>query len=64
MVSSDAATVDEYVDDLALDVIGETVARTSVPDFITFYERARGSSRRTRAEVTATGSPTPRRRDG
>ncbi|HET8618174.1 MAG TPA: DUF1801 domain-containing protein [Acidimicrobiales bacterium] len=30
------------LDDLALDVVGEAVARTSVDDFIAIYERSRG----------------------
>ncbi len=50
-----------HVDDLPLDVIGETVARTSVDDFVAYYERARGSSRRTRADASRSGSRTPRR---
>ena len=30
------------IDDLPLDLIGETIARTSVDDFIALYEKARG----------------------
>jgi Domain of unknown function (DU1801) len=30
------------LDDLALDVVGEAIARTSVDDFIAVYERSRG----------------------
>ena len=30
------------LDDLALDVLGEAIARTSVDDFIAAYERSRG----------------------
>ncbi|MGI8658553.1 MAG: iron chaperone [Candidatus Limnocylindria bacterium] len=52
-----------HVDDLSLDVIGETVARTSVDDFVAYYERARGSSLRTRADASRSGSRAPRRPD-
>ena len=38
-----------HVEDLPLDVIGETVARVRLDDFVAHYEDARGSSRRTRA---------------
>ena len=31
------------LDDLALDVLGEAIARTSVEDFIAAYERSRGT---------------------
>ncbi len=34
------------LDDLALDVLGEAIARTSVDDFIAAYERSRGTSSR------------------
>lgn len=37
------------VEDLPLDVIGETVARVRLDDFVAHYEDARGSARRTRA---------------
>ncbi|HJP71825.1 MAG TPA: DUF1801 domain-containing protein [Candidatus Limnocylindria bacterium] len=37
------------LDDLPLDVIGETIARTELDDFVRHYEAARGSSRATRA---------------
>jgi hypothetical protein len=37
------------VDELPLDVIGETISRVHVDDFLAHYEEARGSSRRTRA---------------
>lgn len=36
------------VDDLSLDVIGETIRRVDVDSFLA-YEQARGSSRKTRA---------------
>jgi hypothetical protein len=36
------------LDDLPLDVIGETIARTDVDAFVRHYETARGSSRATR----------------
>lgn len=36
------------VDDLPLDVIGETIARWSVEEFLDHFRAARGSSRRTR----------------
>ena len=32
--------------DLPLDVIGETIARTSLDDFLAFYESARGKAKR------------------
>ena len=32
--------------DLPLDVIGETIARTSLDDFLAFYESARGKTKR------------------
>jgi len=38
-----------HLEDLPLDVIGETVARVRLDDFVAHYEDARGSSRRTRA---------------
>jgi len=38
-----------HLEDLPLDVIGETVARVRLDDFVEHYEDARGSSRRTRA---------------
>jgi hypothetical protein len=31
-----------HLDELALDVVGEAVARTSVGEFIAIYERSRG----------------------
>ncbi len=34
------------IDDLPLDVIGETIARTSVDDFLAFYENARSKAKR------------------
>jgi hypothetical protein len=42
-------------EDLPLDVIGETIARVDVDAFLTGFEEARGSSRRTRA--AAAGQP-------
>ena len=39
------------LDDLPLDVIGETIARTSVDRYVDFYREARGSSRTTRAKA-------------
>jgi hypothetical protein len=36
------------LDDVPLDVIAETIARTDVPSFLRHYEAARGSSRATR----------------
>ncbi len=36
------------LEDLPLDVIGETIARTPVDKYIEYYEEARGSSRKTR----------------
>ena len=38
-----------HVEDLPLDVIGETIARVGLDDYVAHYEDARGSSRRTRA---------------
>lgn len=38
-----------HVEDLPLDVIGETVGRVGLDDFVAYYEAARGSSRKTRA---------------
>jgi hypothetical protein len=37
------------LDDVALDVIGETIARARLPAFLNHYREARGSSRKTRA---------------
>jgi len=37
------------LDDLALDVIGETIARVDLDAFVEHYRAARGSSRKTRA---------------
>jgi hypothetical protein len=37
------------IDDLPLDVIGETIARADLDTFVAYYEQARGSSRQTRA---------------
>lgn len=39
------------LEDVPLDLIGETVARADLDSFLAFYERARGSSRQTRREV-------------
>jgi DNA-binding transcriptional regulator YbjK len=36
------------IDDLALDVVAEVTARDSLDRFISYYEEARGSSRKTR----------------
>jgi hypothetical protein len=36
------------LEDLPLDVIGETIARVDVDTFVAHYEEARGSSRATR----------------
>lgn len=44
------------LEELALDVIGETIRRVDVESFIAHYEAARGSSRRTRA-ATVGGKP-------
>ena len=38
-----------HVEDLPLDVIGETIARVGLDDYVAHYEDARGSSRKTRA---------------
>lgn len=38
-----------HLDDVPLDVIGETIARADLASFLRFYEEARGSSRATRA---------------
>lgn len=37
------------LDDLALDVIGEVIARSDLPSFVTRYQAVRGSSGRSRA---------------
>ncbi|MEO5986894.1 MAG: hypothetical protein ABIW50_08140 [Candidatus Limnocylindria bacterium] len=37
------------VDDLLLDVIGETIARANIDEFLAHFRAARGSSRRTRS---------------
>lgn len=37
------------LDDVALDVIGETISRAQLPAFLNHYREARGSSRKTRA---------------
>jgi hypothetical protein len=37
------------VDDLALDVVGETIARADLDTFLARYVAVRGSSRRARA---------------
>ncbi|MGH2380409.1 MAG: DUF1801 domain-containing protein [Candidatus Limnocylindria bacterium] len=39
----------KHADDLPLDVIGETIARTDLDAYLAHYEEARGSSRRTRS---------------
>jgi hypothetical protein len=39
------------VEDLALDVIGETIARADIDRYLAHYQQARGSSRRTRASA-------------
>ena len=44
------------VEDLPLDVIGETIARTGVDRYLEQYREARGSSRRTRS-VGASDAP-------
>ncbi len=41
------------LDDLPLDVIGETIARTPIESYIERYKAARGSSRKTRAPAGA-----------
>lgn len=41
------------LEDLPLDVIGETIARVDVESFIAHYEDARGSHRKTRAAAAA-----------
>ncbi len=38
-----------HIDDVALDVIGETIARADVDAFIAHHQEARGSSRQTRS---------------
>ena len=38
-----------HLDDLPLDVIAETIGRVDVDDFVSHYEAARGSYRKTRA---------------
>ena len=37
------------LEDVPLDVVGETIARADLDSFLAFYEEARGSSRATRA---------------
>ncbi len=37
-----------HLDEVALDVIGETVARADLDSFLAHYTEAKGSSRRTR----------------
>lgn len=37
------------LEDLPLDVIGDTIARVDLKSYVAFYEKASGSSRRTRA---------------
>ena len=37
------------IDDLPLEVIGETISRVNLDEFLAHYEEARGSSRKTRA---------------
>ena len=44
------------LEDLPLDVIGETIARTDVDGYLETYQEARGSSRRTRS-VGASDAP-------
>jgi hypothetical protein len=41
------------LEDVSLDVIGETIARTDVASFLRHYEEARGSSRETRDRPVA-----------
>lgn len=41
------------VEDVPLDVLGETIARVDLDRFVAHYEEARGSSRKTRAKGTA-----------
>jgi hypothetical protein len=57
----------ESIDDLPLDVIGETIARTSIDDYIASYERRRGAaakphSKRTRAAKRAAAERAPAER--
>ena len=40
------------LDDLALDVIGESIARTTVDGYLAHYRKARGSSRQTRGTAS------------
>ena len=42
-----------HVEDLPLDVIGETIARVELDRFVAHFENARGSSRRTRSAAHA-----------
>jgi len=44
------------LEDLPLDVIGDTIARVDLESYVAWYEKARGSSRRTRA-IKAAGNP-------
>jgi hypothetical protein len=43
------------LDDLPLELIAATVARTSIDDFVERYRAVRGSSRRARAAATMKG---------
>lgn len=45
MARSDATTPDDYLAELPLDVIGETIARVDVDRYLTQYQALRGSSR-------------------
>jgi hypothetical protein len=44
------------LDDLPLDVIGDTIARVDLESYVAWYEKAAGSSRRTRS-ATRAGNP-------
>lgn len=47
----------KQVDDLPLDVIGETIARADLDEFLDHYRAARGSSRRTRNAGHGSSNP-------
>jgi hypothetical protein len=44
------------LEDLPLELIGETIARTNIETFLDRYREVRGSSRASRARVTAGGA--------
>ena len=44
------------IDDIPLDLIGETIARADLDSFLTHYEEARGSSRITRRKPAPDGT--------